>query len=92
MMKLKRKAVDRIKRRYLLISAESKDQVEKTILDYVGILGYARANPFFVKVEKGNIILAVERSSLDEVRAAFEISKENIKVLKVSGTLKGLEK
>ena len=90
MMKLKPSM--RLKRRYLLIDAESKESVEKVILDYIGILGYAKASPFFVKNDGGKMILAVERKSLLDVRAAFEVAKENIRILRVSGTLKGLEK
>ena len=90
-MKLKLKPSARIKRRYLLIEAKSKDEIEKTILDYIGILGWADAAPQFVESEK-NFILAIERKSLTNVRASFELSLAKIKVLRVSGTLKGLEK
>ena len=87
---LKLKSSMRMKKRYLLIEAESKEVVEKTILDYIGILGWAKAAPFFVKSSNGKVILAVERASLNDVRASFELSKAGIKVLRVSGTLKGL--
>ena len=89
-MKLKINPSNRIKKRYLLIQG-SKEEIEKAILDYIGILGYARAKPFFVSTKK-DIILAIDRSAINDIRAAFELSPENIKVLKVSGTLKGLEK
>jgi len=89
---LKLKPSMKIKRRYLLINAESKEKVEKAILDYIGILGWAKAVPFFVKSDGNKIILAVSRESLNDVRASFELCKESINVLRVSGTLKGLEK
>ena len=82
----------RIRRRYLLIEAKNKEEVEKVIIDYIGILGWAKAVPFFVETKKEGIVLAVERKSLNDVRAAFELCKENIKVIRVSGTLKGLDK
>ncbi len=88
---LKLKPSMKIHRRYLLLSAQNKDQVEKVILDYVGILGWAKAKPFFV-LQKGKIILAIDRAAINDIRASFEISKENIKVIRVSGTLKGLGK
>lgn len=81
----------RIKKRYILIQG-NKDDVEKAILDYIGILGWAKASPVFVKVNKNDLILAVDRKELNNVRAAFEICKSDIKIKKVSGTLKGLEK
>ena len=90
MAKLKVKASMRIKRRYLLLDAKSKEQVESVTLDYIGILGWAKSAPFFLSSKNGRIILAVERKSLNDVRASFEISPENIKVIKVSGTIKGL--
>ena len=88
---LKLNATQRIKRRYLLIQAESKEMVEKVILDYIGILGYAKAVPQFIDDSRG-IILAVERKSLNDIRASFALTKNNIKVLRVSGTIKGLGK
>jgi RNase P/RNase MRP subunit POP5 len=90
MAKLKLKPSQKIKRRYLLIESSDRDNIEKVILDYIGILGWARASPYFVKSSGNEIILGVTRESLNEVRAAFEISKEKIKILRVSGTLKGL--
>lgn len=89
-MKMKIKPSARSNKRYLLISADSKEQIEKTILDYIGILGWAKAAPVFVKSEK-NFILAIERKELQNVRAAFELCK-SLKLIKVSGTLKGLSK
>jgi len=89
-MKLKNKPSAKIKRRYLLIQS-TKDKIEKAILDYIGILGYAKASPLFVKTNSKNPVLAIETKSLTEVRAAFEASPNKIKILKVSGTLKGLK-
>jgi RNase P/RNase MRP subunit POP5 len=95
-MKLKIKPSAKTKRRYLLLEAKSKQEIEKTILEYIGILGYAKAAPLFVKSykekTKNKIILSVERSEITNIRAAFEVSQAKIKVLKVSGTLKGLQK
>lgn len=96
-MKLRLKSSARIKKRYLLLEAESREIVKKVILEYIGALGWARALPVFLDLKKGKeklkgkIVLSVERAEVLNVRAAFEASKENIKVLKVSGTLNGLE-
>ena len=88
MLKLKSSA--RIKKRYLLIEGR-KEEVEKVILDYIGILGWAKASVVFVKSEEGKIIVSVDRKELMNVRAAFEMCREEIKVLRVSGTIDGLE-
>ncbi len=90
-MKLKIKPSAKLKKRYLLVQA-SKSGIEKAILDYIGILGYAKAAPHFVNTKNKNLVLAIETKSLQDIRAAFELSSEKIKILKVSGTLKGLEK
>jgi RNase P/RNase MRP subunit POP5 len=76
---------NRIRRRYLLTNS-NKEGIEKAILDYIGILGWAKANPMFI--EKG--VVAINRKEIDNVKAAFELA--NIKVNRISGTLKGLEK
>ena len=94
-MKLKQKASAKIHRRYLLISGADKKTVEKIVLNYIGILGWAEAAPVFVSeksFEEDKIILAVERKSLQSIRASFEICDEKVKILRVSGTLKGLVK
>jgi RNase P/RNase MRP subunit POP5 len=87
MLKLKPSA--KTSNRYLLISG-SKESIEKAILDYIGILGYAKANPRIVKKSGKNNVLAVDRGELDKVRGAFAIASDKIQVIKVSGTLKGL--
>ncbi len=89
-MVLKKKPSARIHRRYLLIENSSRNEVEKIILDYIGILGWAECNPEFVNGDE--LILAVERKSLDKVRASFELADKKIKIRKVSGTLKGLKR
>lgn len=94
-MRLKQKPSNKLHRRYLLIQGSDKNTIERVILDYVGILGWAKSNPIFVhdsELNEKGIVLAVDRKSLDDIRGAFEISNEKIKILRVSGTLKGLGK
>ena len=89
----KLKPSHREKKRYLLIEGKDVDEktVEKVILDYIGILGYAKASPKIITRLKDKIILAINRNELDKVRAAFLLSGKNIKILKVSGSLKKLK-
>lgn len=87
-MKLKIKPSAKINRRYLLLQAKNIKEIEKAILEYIGILGWAEASPKFIKSKK--IILAIDRGALIKVRAAFELSPYKIQIQKVSGTLKGL--
>ena len=70
-------------KRYLEVEG-SKEEIEKAILDYIGILGYAKAGVVFV-VGK----LAINREEVDKVRAALGMA--GMRVKKISGTLKSLE-
>ena len=81
---------NKIKRRYLLIGSGDKSKIEKVILDYVGILGWAKAQVVFVetKTPKG-IVLSVDRKEADNIKAALELGK--VKVLRISGTIEGLD-
>jgi len=92
-MKLKEKASARVKRIYLLLEARSRTDVEKSIVDYIGILGWAKASPVFLEGGKkeGRMILSLDRGEVNNVRAAFEASPMKIKVLRASGTIKGLD-
>jgi RNase P/RNase MRP subunit POP5 len=81
----------RLKKRYLLFENGNKEEIEKIILDYVGILGWAKATPIFVE-DNDSIILAIDRKMIDEIRASFEMSDTEIKIIGVSGTIKGLDK
>ncbi len=85
------KANMRANRRYLLIQGV-RNSIEKSILEFIGILGWADASPVFVSEKNGQVVLCVNREGLTKVRAALTLSKEELKILRVSGTLKGLEK
>ncbi len=89
MLKLKSSARDR--KRYILINGKKED-VERAILDYIGILGWAKASPRFVSFGRDSCVLAVNREQLENVKASFVVSDKQIDVLRVSGTLKGLRK
>ena len=82
-------STERIKRRYLLVKGK-RESIEKAILDYIGILGWARAAPVFLPAKGETCIVAVERKELIHVRAALAVAPEELKVLRVSGTIKGL--
>jgi len=93
--RLKLRPSARDSRRYFLIKA-GNSEVEDAILDYVGILGFAKSCYLKVdvskerrwKLKKGYMIGSCVPKSLEEVRAALAIA--GIKIKMVSGTLKGL--
>ncbi|HKL23556.1 MAG TPA: hypothetical protein VJ895_02280 [Candidatus Nanoarchaeia archaeon] len=77
------------KKRYLLLEGNNlKKNINLAIKDFIGNLGLAEASPTFIK----NNIISINRKSLDKVRASFVLWKEKIQIIRVSGTLKGLEK
>jgi len=89
-MKSKRKKEKNLKpslrenKRYLLIENANKEEIEKAILDYIGILGYSKAGVSWI-----GKILAVNRKEVDKVKAALLLAGINVK--RVSGTLRGLK-
>lgn len=93
-MKLKLKPSGSARKMYMLVEAGDKASIERAILDYIGVLGWAKASPLFVERarKRGGFILAVNRGEVTNIRAAFEACSSKIKVVKLSGTLKGLEK
>ena len=79
-------------KRYLLLEGDfSREDIERAILDYIGVLGYAKSGVFFIR-KNGKNILAVNREMANEVRASLALYEKTISVIKVSGTLKGLGK
>jgi RNase P/RNase MRP subunit POP5 len=81
----------REKKRYLLVKGNPND-IEKAILDFIGILGMSKAALAFIKKEKDSAIISINRQMLNEVRASLVVWPEKLEVTKVSGTLKGLRR
>ena len=80
-------------KRYLLIEGKnaSKEKIEKSILEYTGILGFAKTSPQVIKKTARGLILAINRKELDKIRASFLMSGKKLEIKKVSGSLKGLK-
>ena len=78
-------------KRYLLDRGKDlRKNVEKAILEFVGVSGMSKAGLSFISSSKDNTIICVNREAVDSVRASLAVFKEKMEVLKVSGTLKGL--
>jgi len=76
-------------KRYLLLKGNNlKSSVEKSILEFIGVLGMSKCGLNWIKSN----IISINREMVDNVRASFAVSPSAIEVLKVSGTLKGLKK
>lgn len=89
MLKLKPSA--RENKRYILVKG-SRYNIEKAILEFIGVLGWAKASPVFVSEVADEVVLCINNKALNNVKAAFSLAKNELKVLRVSGTLKGLSK
>lgn len=79
----------REKKRYLFVKGNVED-IEKAVLNFIGVLGMSKASLAFIKKDRDSAIISVNRGSLNEVRASLVVWPEKIEVLRVSGTLKGL--
>ena len=84
------KATMRANRRYLLVKGK-RSAIERAILEFIGVLGWADAGPVFVSERADEVVLCVNREALAKVKGALVLAKDELTVLRVSGTLKGLE-
>ena len=85
MVEKKLKPSMRENKRYMLVD-KGKEEVERAILDFIGILGYAKAG---ISFPAGNIV-ACNREEVDKVRGALVAAGINVR--RVSGSIKGLRK
>ena len=68
-----------------------RDEIEQAIFDFIGVLGYAEAAPHFIISGNKNIILSINRESLEKIRASFLMCEKQIEIILVSGSLKKLQ-
>lgn len=79
----------REKKRYLLVKG-AVQEIEKSILEFIGVLGMSKTGLVWVKKNKDSAVIGVNREIVDSVRASFAVWPQKISVEKVSGTLRGL--
>jgi RNase P/RNase MRP subunit POP5 len=81
----------REKKRYLLVEGkELRKNIEKAILDFIGVLGYSKTGLEWIKDDKNSAIISVNREAVNNVRAALCVWPKKMEVKKVSGSLKKL--
>ena len=83
----------RERKRYVLIKGKdvSKEIIEKVILEFIGVLGFAEASPQVIKSSKGSLVLAINRGSLEKIRSSFVMSGKDLEIVKVSGSVGNLK-
>ena len=80
-------------KRYLLIRGKNlKENIEKAILDFTGVLGMSRTGLSWIKTGKDWAIICVNREAVNNIRASLCAWPEKTSVEKVSGSLRGLGK
>jgi RNase P/RNase MRP subunit POP5 len=79
----------REKKRYLFVKG-NPNEIEKAVLDFIGVLGMSKSALAFIKKERDSAIVSVNREMVNEIRASMAVSPEKLEVLRVSGTLRGL--
>lgn len=78
-------------KRYLLVKGENlRNNIERAILDFIGVFGMSKVGLEFIKDNKDSAIISINREMIDSVRASLCIWPKKMEVNKVSGTLKGL--
>ena len=83
----------REKKRYLLVTGKDlKTDVEKAILDFIGVLGMSKCGLSWIKNDKNSAVICINREMVDFVRASLCVWPKKMSVEKVSGTLKCLGK
>ncbi len=81
----------REKKRYLSVNGKI-DDIQKAILDFIGVLGMSKTGFNWIKKGENYAIISINREMVNKVRASFCVWPEKISVERVSGTLKGLKK
>ncbi|MFA5071725.1 MAG: hypothetical protein WC511_05195 [Candidatus Pacearchaeota archaeon] len=79
-------------KRYLLIEGKDlKKNVERAILDFVGVLGFSKLGLSWIDEKNDYGIISINREMVDSVRASLCVFPKKMEVKKVSGTLRGLK-
>lgn len=93
--KLKLLPTLREKRHYLVIKPKSKqemsekelhEKIDKAILDFIGIFGYAKAGPLFIEVKRNYVIVSITTKYVKSIKAALALS--DLECVGVSGAIK----
>lgn len=92
--KLKLLPTLREKRHYLVIKPKKEmqekelhEKIDKTILDFMGIFGYAQAGVLFIELKKNYVIVSITTKFVEQVKAALALQGD-VDCVGVSGTIK----
>lgn len=74
------------RRHYIIIKKTPEKEVKAILMDYLGIINYAKAGPRTISLGD-NTAISIERDFVNIAKTALSLSKIN--VIKVTGTIKG---
>ncbi len=78
------------KRYLLVVGTNLKENIERAILDFIGVLGMSKTGLGYIKINKNSAIISINRETVNEVRASLCVWPDKMIVKKISGTLRGL--
>jgi len=68
-------------KRYLLVEGkELKKNVERAILDFIGILGYSKTGLSWIKTGENSAIISVNRQAVNSVRASLAVFPKKMEI------------
>lgn len=80
-------------KRYLKVRGRNlKQNIEKAILEFVGVLGLSECGLSFVECKNDSAVICANREAVNKIRASLCVFPEKMEVVKVSGTLRGLSR
>jgi RNase P/RNase MRP subunit POP5 len=80
-------------KRYLLVKGKNlKQNIEKAIFDFIGVLGMSKTGMSWIKSDANSAVICLNREAVNSVRASLAVWPEKMEIVKISGTLKSLGK
>ncbi len=76
----------RKKKRYLLVKGKNpKENIEKALKDFLGVLGMSKIGLGWIKTEKNSSIISINRKAVDNVRASLVVWPEKLQSTVIYG-------
>lgn len=74
------------RRHYIIVKKISEKEIKDILMDYLGIINYAKAGPKIINLQD-KVAISIERDFVNLAKTALALSKIN--VIRVAGTIKG---
>jgi len=84
-IKMKLPSTLKERRHYIIIKKTSENEIKNALMDFLGIINYAKAGPKIINLGD-KLAISIERDFVNIAKTALMMSK--IPVLRVTGTIK----